>query len=186
MENKKGVQGPVTIQMFLFVIVAFLAIIFLGIYVFAFDLITSNLAIDVDVGQVNLKNVTDSTLGQLNVALGLNADILGVVLLLGMAMMMIINGFFLGMNNSRLWIVGDIFILVFVFIFSVYIAQVYDTFINATSVLDVYINDLPKSSKFILNLPIYIASIGALIMVVSYSAINQMQRGQANVLGFEQ
>ncbi len=186
MENKKGVQGPVTIQMFLFVIIAFFAILFLGLYVFAFDLVTDNLAVDVDVGQVNLKNVTDSTMGQLNIALGLNADILGIVILLMMAVMMILNGFLLGRGNSRLWIVGDIFILIFVFIFAVYIAQVYETFINATTLLDVYINDLPKSSTFILNLPIYVATIGALIMIVSYSAINELNRGQSNVLGFEQ
>lgn len=186
MKNKRGIQGPVTIQMFLFVIVAFLAIIFLGLYVFVFDLVTTNIGIDVDVGQVNLQDVTNQTLGKLNIALGLNADILGVILLLMMAVMMILNGFFLGRENSRLWIIGDIFILVFVFILSVYIAQIYSTFINSTTLLDVYINDLPKSSKFILNLPIYIATIGALIMIVSYSAINETQRGQANVLGFEQ
>jgi len=92
----------------------------------------------------------------------------------------------LGRGNSRLWIVGDIFILVFVFIFAVYIAQIYDTFINATTLLDVFIDDLPKSSTFILNLPIYVATIGALIMIVSYTAIGEANRGQANVLGFEQ
>ena len=184
--NKKGVQGPVTIQMFLFVIVAFLAIVFLGLYVFVFDLITSNIGVDIDVGNVNLQNITNQTLGQLNIALGLNADILGVILLLMMAVMMILNGFFLGRGNSRLWLIGDIFILVFVFILAVYIAQIYDVFINSTTLLDVYINDLPRSSKFILNLPIYVATIGALIMIVSYSAINEVSRGQANVLGFEQ
>ena len=186
MENKKGVQGPVTIQLFFFVIIAFLGIVFWGLYVFAFDTITSNIAVDVDVGNVNLKNVTDSTMGQINVALGLNADILGVIVLLMMSVMMMLNGFFLGKNNSRLWIVGDIFIIVFVFIMAVYVAQVYDTFINSTTLLDVFINDLPKSSKFILNLPIYVATIGVLIMIVSYSAINNTQRGQSNVLGFEQ
>lgn len=187
MVNKKGVQGPVTIQMFLFVIVAFFVILFLGLYVFVFDLLTTNLAIDIDVGQVNLGNVTNQTLGQLNVALGNNADILGMVVLLMMVVMMLLNGFLLGRGNSRLWIVGDIFILVFVFIFAVYISQIYDTFINSTTLLDdVFINTLSKSSKFILNLPIYVATIGALIMIVSYAAINEVQRGQANVLGFEQ
>ncbi|KKM64849.1 hypothetical protein LCGC14_1497210 [marine sediment metagenome] len=186
MVNKKGVQGPVTIQMFLFVVVAFLVIVFLGIYVFVFDLVTTNIGVDIDVGQVNLQNITNSTLGQLNIALGLNADILGIILLLMMSVVMILNGFFLGRGNSRLWIIGDIFILVFVFILSVYIAQIYDTFINATTLLDVYINDLPKSSTFILNLPTYVATIGALIMIVSYSAISEARRGEANVLGFEQ
>jgi len=186
MLNKKGVQGPVTIQLFLFIIVAFLAIVFLGIYVFAFNTITDNIGVDVDVGNVNLQNITNSTLGQINVALSLNADILGIILLLMMAVLMILNGFLLGRGNSRLWIVGDIFILVFVFIFSIYISQIYDTFINSTTLLDVFINDLPNSSTFILNLPIYIATIGALIMIVSYAAINDAKRGEANVLGFEQ
>ncbi len=186
MENKKGVQGPVTIQMFLFVIIAFLAIVFWGIYIFAFDTITTNIGVDVDVGAVNLQAVTNSTLGQINTALVANGDILGIILLLSMVMMMLLNGFFLGRENSRLWIVGDIFILVFVFIFAVYIAQIYDIFINAAPILDVFIDDLPKSSTFILNLPIYVATIGALIMIISYSAISESKRGESNVLGFEQ
>ena len=186
MKSKKGVQGPVTIQMFLFVIMAFFAILFLGLYVFVFDLVTTNLAIDVDVGNVNLKNVTDSTMGKLNLALGLNADILGLSILLGMVMMMLLNGVLLSQGNSKLWIIGDIFILVFVFIFAVYIAQVYDIFINAAPILDVYINDMPKSSKFILALPTLVATIGSLIMIISYAAIGDVGRGQPNVLGFEQ
>ena len=184
--NKKAVQGPVTIQMFLFLFAAFFLILFLGLYVFAFNLVNDNLSVDIEVGQVNLKNVTDSTFGQINTALTNNADILGMVLLLMMSVMMMINGFFLGRDNSKLWIIGDIFILIFVFILSVYIAQIYDTFINATTTLDVFINDLPKSSKFIINLPIYVATIGALIMIVSYSAINSREEGQPDVLGFSQ
>lgn len=186
--NKKGVQGPVTIQMFLYVLVTLFVVIFLGIYLYAFNLINDNLGIDVEVGNVNLQNVTADTFGQINSAFTTNADILGIVILLIMSVAMMLNGFFLGRDNSKLWIVGDIFIIVFVFILAVYVAQIYDTFLTGIASIpaleSVYIDDLSKSSKFILNLPIYVATIGALIMIISYSQLNSKESGGANVLGF--
>ena len=105
-----------------------------------------------------------------------------------MAVGMMLNGFFLGRDNSKLWIVGDIFLLLGIFILSVYISIVYDQFITATaSVPDlegVFVDDLAKSSKFVLNLPIYVATIGALIMIISYSQLGKRESGGEDVLGF--
>jgi len=186
--NKKGVQGPVTIQLFLYVIVAMLAIIFLGVGLYSFNLINDNLGIDLEIGNVNLQNVTADTFGQINSAFTTNADILGITLLLAMSIAMMLNGFFLGRDNSKLWIIGDIFIILFVFILAVYISQVFDSFLTGIAITpdleSIYIDDLSKSSKFILNLPMFVATIGALIMIISYSQLANRKSGGENILGF--
>ena len=186
--NKKAVQGPVTVQLMLFVIVAFLAIIFLGIYLFTFNLVNDNLGQNITVGAVNLQNATAQTFGQMNTAFINTVDIFGVGILLMMVIVMLLNGFLLGQDNSKLWIIGDIFIIVFAFIMAVYVSQIYEVFITGISIFpafeSIYIDDLAKSSKFILNLPIYIATIGALIMIISYSQLGNNESGGQNVLGF--
>lgn len=182
--NRKGIQGPVTIMLFIFIFAAFFLILFLGIGLFGFNLVNEQLDQNITIGQVNLQTVNLQTFGALSVAFATNADILGIAVLLGMSLFMISIGFFLGRDNSKIWIVADIFILIFAFILAVYISQIYDLFINATDVLDVYIEDLPRSSKFILNLPGLVATIGALIMIVSYSEIAKRKGTETNVLGF--
>ena len=79
----------------------------------------------------------------------------------------------------------DIFILIFVFIFAVYVSQIYDTFINAESqgILDPFVDDIPKTSRFMLKLPTYVSTIGVLIMILSYIGSRRRQE-EVQVLGF--
>ena len=70
-------------------------------------------------------------------------------------------------KENRLLIVLDIFIIIAAFIVAVVLAQSFETFINSDPVfLDIYSTDFSRPSKFILNLPIYVAIIGLLIMDV--------------------
>ncbi len=178
-QNKKGMA---TIGIFIFIFAAFFIAIFLGITLFIFNQINDVLDIDVDVGQVNLKDINAQTFGQINTGFINNADIIGMMILLSMCLLMILNGFFLGSKFPKLFFILDIFILVFVFITAVYLSQTYEIFINSTSVLDLYINDIPNTSKFILNLPLIVGTLGALIMIFSYSGLNK-ERGDLNVQG---
>lgn len=175
-------QATAMVGIMMYIFLTFFAILFLGLYVFGFSLISDQLNTDVDVGQVNLRDANQQTFGALSDALVLNADILGIVILLGMTLVMILNGYFTAGRHNILWLVIDFFVLIFAFILSVYIAQVYDLVINSTALLDVYINSMPKSSKFILNLPIIVSTVGALTMVATYAPIRKSRA--TNVLGF--
>ena len=175
--NKKGLS---VLPMFIYVFFVFFTILFLGIGVMVFDLIYTNIALDVEVGQVNLKNITDQTLGKLNTGLLTSADTIGIILILGMALLMIMNGAFFGERNT-LWIPIDILVMVFVFILSVYLSQVYDILINSSTLLSVFIDDIPKSSTFVLNLPTFVATIGALIMIFTY-AVGRKEEGVNDIL----
>lgn len=179
--NKKAMA---VFPLFLFIFAVFFIALFLGIGLFIFNQVNDVFDQDVDVGKVNLQDINNLTFGKMNTGFIDNADLIGIMLLLMMSVLMIMNGFFIGSKYPKLFMVIDILILVFIFIASVYISQIYETFINSTVILDLYINDLPHTSTFVLNLPLIIGTLGALIMVFSYSGIARQKGGEPNVSGF--
>lgn len=184
MEILKNKKGSVYLG-FIVIFVALLFAIFLGLAVFGFNTANDVLSIDVDIGQVNLKTVSDATFGQINQGIINNADTIGIIFLLGMVLLMILNGFFLGSKMPKLFFVVDMFLLILFFIPAIYVSQVYEIFINSTPILSsTYIDILPKTSKFLLNLPEIIASAGIITMILSYSGLGKKEDEQSiNVLG---
>lgn len=185
MKNKKGSS---VIWGFIIIFVALLFSIFLGVTVYVFNLMTETLGQDTDIGQVNLKNVTDNTFGQINTGMINNADTIGILFLLGMCMLMMFNGYYLGSKNPKLFFVIDIFLLALFFIPSIYVSQMYETFINSTDLFsNTYINIIPKVSKFMLNLPVIIGTVGVITMILSYAGIrkdDELMGEDVNVLGY--
>lgn len=179
--NKKGLT---TFQIFLFIFLAFFVAIALGLMLFGSNLITETLGQDVEVGQVNLQNVTQDTIGRLNTAFFDNADTIGIVIILGMCLLMILNAYFLGGTTPKLFLIFDIFILVFAFILAVYVSQTYSLLINSTTYFNLFMTDLPKVSKFVLNLPLYLSTIGVLIMIITYSGIGRDVQKEVDVYGY--
>ena len=184
MKNKKG---SAVIDGFVIIFLSLLLAIFLGLAVYGFNIVTETLGQDVDIGQVNLKNVTDTTFGQINTGLINNADTIGIIMLLSMIVFMMLNGYFLGSRNPKLFFVVDIFLLALFFIPSIYVAQVYEMFINSSTVFgSTFIDIIPKTSKFILNLPTIVATAGILTMILSYAGIKKGNRegDGSNVQGY--
>jgi len=185
MRNKKGTS---LVWGLVIVFASLLMAIFLGIAVYSFNLVNTVLSEDVDIGQVNLKNVSEATFGQINSGLVENADTIGIIILLGMCLMMIINGYYIGSKNPKLFFVIDIFLLALFFIPAIYVSQIYETFINSSTVFQsTFIDTIPKVSKFMLNLPQIIASVGVITMILSYAGIRKdddVVGGGINVLGY--
>lgn len=185
MLNKKG---STVIWSFVIIFVALLFSIFLGIIVYTFNTTNTVLSQDVDIGQVNLQNVTATTFGQINTGMINNADTIGIIFLFGMILLMIINGYFIGGKLPKLFFIIDIFLLALFFIPSIYVSQIYETFIYSTDLFESTFTDIiPKVSKFMLNLPIIIGTAGIITMIVSYAALRKEDRTEgdgANVLGY--
>lgn len=185
MKNKKGSS---VVWGFVIIFIALLASIFLGITVYSFNLATQTLGQDVEIGQVNLKEVVNNSLGQINTGMLDNADTIGIIFLFGMCLLMILNGYYLGSENPKLFFVVDMFLLALFFIPSIYVSQMYEIFINSSTVFQsTYIDVIPKVSKFMLNLPVIIGTVGVLTMILSYTAIrkDKKQGGDgSNVLGY--
>ncbi len=183
MKNKKG---SAVVWGFIVIFVSLLMAIFLGIAVFGFNEVNKVLSQDVNVGQVNLKNVTGTTFGQLNTGFSNNADTIGIILLFGMVLLMVLNGYFIGSKYPKLFFIVDIFLLALFFIPSIYVSQLYETFINSTTLFqDTFINTLSKTSKFMLNLPVIMATVGIITMIVTYTGLKKDEQGEGvNVLGY--
>ena len=143
MKNKKGSS---VVGVFIIMFVALLFAIFLGIAVYSFNLVNDTLSEDINVGQVNLKNITATTFGQINAGMLANADTIGIMFLFGMVLLMMLNGYYIGSRNPKIFFVIDIFLLALFFIPSIYISQIYDTFIHSTTVFEsTFINIIPKT-----------------------------------------
>ncbi len=184
MRNLKNKRGSAVVQGFVLMFFCLFVAIFLGVAVYSFNLVNEVLSQDVDIGQVNLKNVSDSTFGQINSGMIDNADTIGIIILFGMCLLMILNGYFVGSKNIKLFFIVDMFLLILFFIPSIYISQVYSTFINSTDVFsNTFINIIPYTSKFMLNLPIIVGTVGILTMILSYAGIKPKEE-QTNVLGY--
>ena len=181
--NKRGTSVYVG---FILIFVALLFSIFLGVAVFFFDQINTALSQDVEMGQVNLKTISDQTFGQINTAFINNADTIGIIMLFMMCILMILHGFYFGSQSPKIFFVVDMFILILFFIPSIYVSQVYETFINSTPLFqNIFVNVIPKTSKFMLNLPTIISTVGIITMIVSYTGIRKdEQTGGLNVQGF--
>lgn len=181
--NKRGLATfPLMGYIFTFLFIA----LTIGILLLIFVTFDSALDVDIAVGQVNLQTVNNQTLGQVTGGFVDQADNIGIAIIFGTVLTMLFSAFFFSKNESKIWIVIDIFILVFAFILAVYVSQTYDTLINASAYLDVFINDIPNTSKFILNLPLYVGGAGALMMILSYAGLRRQQQiqEQEEVLGF--
>ena len=179
-------KGQITLKLTLFLSFIIIFVITLGVLVFVNHTIRENLSIDVDIGQVNLINVTESTFGVWDDAFMEGADTLGVLVLFATILAMLGSAYFLQGKNHRLVIPVEIIILVVMFIVAVYISRVYDILIMDGNILSsTYIDSLPKTSKFVLNLPAITTVVGVLMMMINYIKIRRGDEG-VNVLGFNE
>lgn len=184
--NKRGhigKKGIATLDVIQYIFWFAFAIIFLGVFIWGFGLIYDALDVNVDIGQVNLQDVNNQTFGRMNLALMDHGDTIGLAILLSMCLLMFFSAYFFGSDNSKMWIPVDIVIIVFAFIVAVYVSQTFETLINLP-ILDVFQNELPKSSGFILNLPLIVSTLGVIIMIISYIGLKRENEEGVNVLGY--
>lgn len=166
-------KGMTTFQVLGFVFFAFFIVVFLGVYAYALDIFNTQM-LDLGaqigfVGEVNFSQNYNDTLRAAVESQIDTADNVGIAVLLGMSIVMMIVGF-KASHSKRLWILMDLFIMLIAFIVSVYLSSTFELYINTDpNLFSIYSVNLDKSSTFILNLPIYVPIIGALIMILTYA-----------------
>lgn len=176
--DKRGLQ---VMPMFLFFFAIFFIILVLGIFLLVFNQTNTQLDRDIQVGGVNLQTVNAQTFGAVNNAFVNSADFIGYILIFGLILAMFLNAYLTRNKHPQMFLIVDILLLIFAYILSVYISSTYETLINSTAYLNVYINNLPRSSTFILNLPKFVGIIGAVIMILSYAGFPKKER--ADIVG---
>lgn len=185
---KQTKKGNVIIMLFAGLFIFLFIAIFLGVSVYTFNTLTSAVGQNVNAGSVNLQNATNLTLGQMNTALQTHADVIGIILLAGLVITMLINSFVTGSKNPKLFMVIDILILILFFIPAVYVSRIYNTFITeATTLSSTFTGIIPKTSTFLLNLPIILGITGVIMIIISYAGLKRfsdVSNNEVNVLGY--
>lgn len=181
----KGKSGKLNaLMIFVLLFLGVVAIIMLGIFVFGANLVDSTFNIigdDVQIGDINFSTAYDNTLGQGITAFQNGADSYGLGLLLGMVLLMAISSFVFR-EKQKIWIVLELGILLVAFVFAVSIQNTFNILINSSpQLLDIYSNDLIRSSKFILNLPTIVPVVWAFVVVISYGLFRKKEEGLSDL-----
>jgi len=128
---------------------------------------------DIDIGQVNLRNASDASFGKFYTMYLNNADWWGISMIFGMILGLFLSAYMTRNSVPKWGIILDIFIIVGVFILCLYISSTYSTMLDALNIagedfLEIY---TPKTSMFMINLPIFSVIIGVITMVIFHSSI---------------
>ncbi len=169
----KNKKGQISILGFLgiFLVIAY-AIVMLVVLSIVFFM-NQSLDQDIDIGQVNLKTINSQTFGVFADSILDNADWWGIALIFGMIMGLFLSSYLLRDRFPRFGIILDIFIIFGMFFFSLYLSDFYNTLIQAlsTTSLTFLEDNIPRTSSFLLNLPIWTVVIGVIMMVLFHSGI---------------
>lgn len=164
--DKKGISPNILLVFFVFFF--FFAVIFLGIVLFITTQVDSAFSsIDLQVGVVSFNETYNQTLFQAFQTIEQTSDTLGLMLLFGMAILMVIIGFFSTAN--RMWIIYDIIIMIVSFILAVELSKGFNTYINSIDEINlIHADIIPQTSSLLLNLPFMVVVVGALVGIVTY------------------
>jgi hypothetical protein len=168
--NKKGIS-----TMFLLYGIIFIFFGVVLLIVFGTVITNMNTALDqnVTIGQVNLKTINEGTFGQFNTMVVNNADWWGTALIFGMVLALFLVSYFTRNSFPKIGIIFDMFLIFATFILSLYLSAAYSTLVTAlTSAGQTFAEvNLTNTSFFILNLPLFTAVIGVVMMVLFHSGI---------------
>jgi len=184
----KNNKGQMTILMIIMLLALFFAAIILLVVVYASTTIYDSLNINVSIGQVNLAETNEDTMGKFNEMVVSNADWWGLCLIIGMIMGLFLSAYFLRNSFPKWAIILDIFIIITIFIISLYISSTYQELLDSLAGADITIleDDVTKTSMFILNLPIFVVIIGVVMMVLFHSSIPMRKEERVVEGGFLQ
>ena len=183
MINKRG-------QSTLLMVILLVALFFSAIMLLVGGLVTTriNAALDqdIDMGQVNLQEVNANTFGKFNEMVVNNADWWGISLIFGMVLGLFLSSYILRGSLPKWGMILDIFIILFVFLISLYISSTYRILLDSLASAGItFLEDsVTKTSMFILNLPVFVVIIGVIMMILFHSAIPRRTEERIQEGGF--
>ena len=181
-KNKKGLSTIFILYGILILFIGVILLIVIGIFA---SNVNEALDLDIEIGQVNLREINQQTLGQFNTMVINNADWWGTAMIFGMILGLFLTSYFLRGRFPKITIIIDLFMIFAAFLVSLYLSAVYNTVVNAlTSAGETFaVEHLPNTSFFILNMPLFVAIIGVVMMILFHSSIPRKQEEINNVTG---
>ena len=180
MINKKGMSTIFILFGFLILFLFVIFIIILGIFSVNVNEVLSQ---NISIGQVNLQTVSEGTFGKFNTMVLDNADWWGTAIIFGMVLGLFLTSYFSRNTFPKLGIMLDIFMIFVAFIISLYLSAVYSDIVTAlTSAGETFAETyLPRTSFFILNLPLFTVIIGVVMMILFHSSIPRKSEEQTRI-----
>ncbi len=175
--NKKGYT---TLSLFFVIFMGFGLLIILGMFIFGLDLVDESASqITGQLGNVSLNGTYQEIMQPAIItAKTTMPKIISMGVLLGTILSLLIVSF----NIKRLglsWMILDLGIIISAEIIAVTIRDSFVSFMNSSpQFLEIFRTDLAFASKFILNLPTLIPTIGILIMVATYFMTKEKEERQ--------
>lgn len=168
--NKKG---QVTIFMFFGIFLALFVVVYF--FVFGTAVININNALDqnVSLGQVNLQEINSQTFGVFATSVANNADWWGLASIFGMILGLFFSAYLTRNRFPKFGIILDIFIIIAVFIFALYLRGIYSTLIESLAAAgQTFLEDnMSRTSVFMLNLPVFVVIVGVIMAVLFHSSL---------------
>ncbi len=170
---KKNKKAQMTMFIFFGIILVLGIIFFLLATGIMANKINNALSQDIDLGQVNLKDLNELTYGKYNTMLVNHSDFMGICAIFGMILGLFLSSYALRGKLPKWALILDVFIIFAVFIFSIYLSKAYSVLVNSLAeASEPFLETImPKTSMFMLNLPIFVVIIGVVMMVLFHSSI---------------
>ena len=186
--KKKNKKGQITILMILLVLGLFLALILLFVVGVATVKINEALNLNVSIGQVNFAEESAKTWGKFNEMVVTSADWWGVSLIFGMVLGLFASAFFLRGSFPKWALILDIFIILAIFIVSLYFSSSYVLLLNELGDAgETFLEDhVTKTSMFMANLPVFVVIIGVVMMILFHGSIPRRTEERIQQGGFLQ
>ena len=170
MKNRKS-QSTIFISIMIIVVLIGAILLLVG----GLTVVKINEALDINIsaGQVNLAEANADTWGKFTEMYVTSADWWGISLIFGMVFGLFLSAYFVRGSFPKWGLILDLFIILFAFILSLYLSSAYQEVVDIFASIDeTFLEDtIPKTSMFILNLPIFVPIIGVVMMILFHSSI---------------
>jgi hypothetical protein len=174
MENGRAIFG---ILIVFGILIA--GIIGFGLFAFFTNEIDKGLmSVEGDAGQVDFADAVDKTWGQYNDGLVNSLNLFAVMLFFGTFLGLMAVAYFNRGKSPLLFFLADIFIIFIAFIIAGYAADAYELLLGVDTLQEMFVQNMNLGAKLMLNLPIFVAVFGVLIMVISYVSIPRTREEQ--------
>jgi len=172
MENRRG-------QTSIFIFLGVMIMFGIALLLMVLGTVTWNMQMALDqnvtVGQVNLATINSQTFSLYNSMIVNHADFWGLCVIFGTIFSLLLTSYFTRNRFPKLGIVLDIFVVVTIFWISQFLSSAYSQVVVALSSAGQTFAEvsLNSTSFFLLNLHIFVAIIGVMMMILCHSGFPQ-------------
>ncbi len=165
-KNKKGA----IIDMIVFVIMALVITIFIGVWIYGVDLISDTMSgINATIGtNTNFSDIAKDTIGQVNSANQTMLPIVAFALIFGMVLTIFVSNFLVKVHPAFFFVY--LAILVLAIVLSVHVSNTYESLLTG-EVFSNTLQSMTASTFILLNLPLWTTVVGFVGMIILFAGI---------------